>query len=317
MVKQIVSFARGSHGQTGALQIRHLITEMAKIAKDTFPKTISIQSTASKDLWPVEGDATELYQVLMNLCVNARDAMPQGGQLTITARNLSSGEVLPEGTQARPGPHVVLSVADSGTGIPPEVRARIFEPFFTTKTPDKGTGLGLSTVASIVKKHNGFIELDSAPGRGTEFRIFLPATASTVANEAKPKPAALPTGHGELILVVDDEQLVVELAKTTLENYGYRVLTAPNGLEAIARFEAHKSEIKLLVTDTDMPFLDGMNAIKAIQQSQPKLPILIASGASGNTERVSRIDTAHLSTLSKPYDVEQLLVGVAKALKLG
>jgi signal transduction histidine kinase/CheY-like chemotaxis protein len=309
MVKQILTFAKG-RGATGPVQLRHLIKEMEKIARDTFPKSVEIHSEAAKDLWNLEGDSTELHQVLMNLCVNARDAMPEGGKLTLSAANIAiSAETLSHPDDI-PGRYVLLSVTDTGTGIPRHLFSRIFEPFFTTKSPDKGTGLGLSTVASIVKRHKGFVRLQSGLGKGTRFNIYLPAAETEEPSESKPRLSTLPIGHGELILVVDDEQLVLELAKSTLENYGYHVVTAPNGLEAIACFEAHKNEIRLIVTDTDMPFLDGKNAIKAIQKINPHVPIIFASGTNGET--IDPIDSTHIIALQKPYGVEQLLGCVAK-----
>ncbi|HWV98612.1 MAG TPA: ATP-binding protein [Candidatus Acidoferrum sp.] len=314
MVRQILSFTRGTRGQVGLVPLRHLITEMAKIAKETFPKMITVHSRTTKDLWNVEGDATELHQVLMNLCVNARDAMPEGGQLTLKAENVPSSTEQASPSDARSGPHVVLTVADTGTGIPPELRARIFEPFFTTKAQGKGTGLGLSTVANLIKRHKGFLELDSELGKGTEFRLYLPATPSVGPVQTESKEMLLPVGHGEIILLADDEQMVLELAKTTLENYGYAVLIAADGLEAIARFEAHKNKINLLVIDCDMPFLDGMSAVRAIRKMTPNIPVIMASATRNDTEQVSRADLGHIATLSKPYGIEQLLTGVAKAL---
>jgi two-component system, cell cycle sensor histidine kinase and response regulator CckA len=318
MVRQILTFAKGSKGKVGSVHLPSLITEVAKIVDDTFPKSIVIRTRTSEDVWGVEGDPTELHQVLMNLCVNARDAMPQGGQLTLTAQNVQSpAEVLPpEDATARSGPFVLLTVVDTGTGIAPEILPRILDPFFTTKSADKGTGLGLSTVANIVKRHGGVLRIHSELGKGTEFRILLPVSENAVVAETRHMPGALPVGRGELILIVDDEQVVVELARTTLENYGYRVITAPNGLEAIACFERHKNEIRLILTDTDMPFLDGMKAIRAIHDINPNVPVIIASGTTQESAHVERIDGRHVTTLSKPYQVAGLLEGVARALKL-
>jgi two-component system cell cycle sensor histidine kinase/response regulator CckA len=262
----------------------------------------------------VEGDSTEIHQVLMNLCVNARDAMPNGGRLTVRAANLTLAEYndVPRGV-AR-GRYVQLSVGDSGTGIPSEILKRIFEPFFTTKAVDKGTGLGLSTVSTLVKRHKGFVNVQSEVGKGTEFHVFLPAAQASASVSATSQKTSFPSGNGELVLVVDDEQVVVELAKSTLENYGYKVITAPNGLEAVACFEANREAIKVLITDTDMPFMDGMSAIKAIQEINPQLPIVIASGAAHAPNAASPIDFEHVTVISKPYGVEQLLNGIASAL---
>jgi two-component system cell cycle sensor histidine kinase/response regulator CckA len=236
----------------------------------------------------------------------------------LSAENVTlSADVARAHPNAHPGPHLVVSVRDTGMGIEPDLLTRIFEPFFTTKGPDKGTGLGLSTVANIIKRHHGFIEVQSKPGQGTEFKLFLPASASAQPEDTQPAVKVLPAGRGELILVVDDEQSVLELVKTTLQNYGYRVLTATNGLEAIACFESHKHEIRLLLTDTDMPFLDGVGAISAIKRIEPTIPIIIASGSKQNTEHLRRIEPTQHIRLNKPYGMEQLLDGVARALSAG
>jgi CheY-like chemotaxis protein len=289
---------------------------MAKIASDTFPKSIVVKSQASKDLWPVEGNATELQQILMNLCVNARDAMPDGGTLVLSGENfeLVKGSA-PEDASLSPRRYVVLSVSDTGIGIPPEHRARIFEPFFTTKTPENGTGLGLSTVATVVRNHKGLIKLQSEVGKGTEFRIYMPAADIALKNGAKQKETTLPTGQGEMILLADDELVVLELAKTTLENYGYQVLTATNGLEAIAGFETHKNEISLVVIDTDMPFLDGIGAIRAMRKMASGVNVILASASKSDTVLLQREDLAQLAQLNKPYGVEELLHAVAASLK--
>jgi two-component system, cell cycle sensor histidine kinase and response regulator CckA len=317
MVKQILSFARGSVGQRGPIDVGQLISEMAKIVQNTFPKSIVVQTNvAGTQLWKILGDMTALDQVLLNLCVNARDAMPRGGPLTLSAENVMLDRThLPTNTSCAPGAYVKLCVTDSGTGIPPEVLARMFEPFFTTKGPEKGTGLGLSTVASIVKDQGGFIDVKTELGRGTGFRVFLPAVDAVPQEGAKRAEPVLPMGHGELILVMDDEEAVRELAKTTLESYGYRVVTACNGMEGIARFESHRNEIKLILTDTDMPFMDGLTAVRSIQQSKPGLPIIIASGTEHGSEFIRRADGTQLVNLGKPYTVENLLNAVARMLQ--
>jgi two-component system, cell cycle sensor histidine kinase and response regulator CckA len=316
MVKQILGFVRGQIG-IGPVTMSHMVREMAKIIQDTFPKSISISiNTGGQGLWQIDGDVTELDQVLLNLCVNARDAMPKGGQLTITVENLRLDQDGATALSLAPGPHVVLSVADTGSGIPPEVLPRIFEPFFTTKLSDRGTGLGLSTVAGIVKNHGGCINIKTEIGKGTEFRIYFPAIEAA-AEEPYAKPAAvtLPAGHGELILVIEDEEAVRELTKTTLESYGYRVVTAQNGVQGIARFEEHKHNVRALVTDTDMPYLDGMGAIQAIKEMRPDLPVIIASASKRDTEQMRKMDIQHLTNLGKPFSLEQLLIAVGMAIE--
>jgi signal transduction histidine kinase/ActR/RegA family two-component response regulator len=315
MVKHILAFARGSKSQTRQVPLSHLVKELTKIVHDTFPKSISINTNPGKELWNVSGDTTELYQVLLNLCVNARDAMPQGGQLTLNVENLTLGkETKSVFADIPPGDYMVLSVADTGTGIPPEVLPRIFEPFFSTKAPDRGTGLGLSTVAGIIKNHNGFIQIHSQIGQGTEFRIYLPASKSVDMDKSNEPEKILPVGHGELILLMDDEVTVRQLAQTTLQHYGYRVVTAMSGLDGITTFEEYEHEVKLLVSDTDMPLMNGIVAIRAIQKLKPEIPVIITSGAQRDENQLKRIDTTHLTLLEKPYTVEQLLNAVAIGL---
>jgi two-component system, cell cycle sensor histidine kinase and response regulator CckA len=316
LVKQIVSFARGSGGHSGPVSLSHLIREMGKMIQDTFPKSISFSfGNAATELWIVQGDATEFHQVLLNLCVNARDAMPKGGQLTLSAQNVTLVEPTHAGNGS-PGRYVLISVGDTGTGIPPDVIPRIFEPFFTTKAGDTGTGLGLSTVAGIVKHHGGFVEVATALGKGTEFKVYLPAMAFMETSETESDEPVLPMGHRELILVIDDEEAVRELTKTMLETYGYRVITAQDGVQGIDRFTEFQNEIRLVVTDTDMPYLDGMGTIHAIRELKPDMPIIVASGSKSDTEQVRRTDLKRLKNLGKPYRLEQLLLAVDTALKL-
>ncbi len=316
MVKQILGFARG-RGGIGPVLVSRRIREMAKIIQDTFPKSIIISvNPGGEDLWQVQSDATELHQVLLNLCVNARDAMPNGGRLALSAQNVRLDQEAATRLKTVPGPYILLSVADTGSGIPSDVLPHIFEPFFTTKLPDKGTGLGLSTVASIVRNQGGCIDIETELGRGTEFKVYLPAMEAAAGElEAKSQEATLPTGHGEMILVIEDEEAVCELTKTTLENYGYRVVTAKNGVQGISRFEEHQHEIRAVVTDTDMPYLDGTGAIQAIKEMKPEIPVIIASGSKRDTERMQRAETENVINLGKPFSVEQLLLAVGRAIR--
>jgi two-component system cell cycle sensor histidine kinase/response regulator CckA len=312
LVKQILSFARGTGGQSGPINLGHLIRDIAKMIQDTFPKSIALSVVMDqREMWTVQGDPTQLHQVLLNLCVNARDAMPQGGQLVMSAQNVMLKEKTLAG-HGTPGSYVVISVTDTGGGISPTVLPHIFEPFFTTKIGGKGTGLGLSTVEGIVKHYGGFVEVQTKMGQGTQFDVYLPATIGGDVSE-ETKEQVLPTGHGELILLVEDEEAVRELTKTTLETYGYRVVTAQNGIQGIDRFKELENDIGLVITDTDMPFLDGAGVARAIKELKPKMPVIIASGFTQETEYQGRGDIA-LVMMEKPYRLDQLLLTVDAAL---
>jgi len=314
LVKQVLSFARGVEGQRMTLQPRHLIKEIVKILKDTLPKTIEIEFEASKDLSVVAGDATQLHQVLMNFCVNARDAMPSGGKLTIKADNVEIDDNYARmNLEAKAGRFVQITIADSGSGIPPNIINRIFEPFFTTKEYGKGTGLGLSTALGIVKSHGGFINVYSEPGLGTEFKIHLPAVETGFAGVADLAAAPL-AGRGELILVVDDEIAIREIAKGTLEAYGYRALTAADGTEAIALYAQHKGEIEVVLTDMMMPYMDGLATIRALQKLNPRVKIIASSGLAENAKAIEAGNAGVKTFLTKPYTAGKLMEALAEVL---
>jgi CheY-like chemotaxis protein len=315
MVKQILSFARGVEGERLALQPRHLIKEVIKILKETLPKSIEISFYIAEDLWPIIGDATQLHQVLMNLCINARDAMPHGGKLQIKAENKVIDETYAQMiAEAKAGRHVLLTIRDNGAGIAPEHLTRIFDPFFTTKEKGKGTGLGLSTVQGIVRGHGGFINVYSEVGKGTEFRIHLPAMEAGQIEQVKIVNPELPTGHGELILVVDDELAIREVTKATLEAFNYRVLTASDGTEALAIYAQHGAEIKAVLTDMMMPFLDGPATIRALQKLNPNIKIIASSGLADNGKAVEAADLGIRHFLAKPYTADRLLKLLAEML---
>lgn len=307
LIKQVLSFARGLEGERTIVQVAHLIWEIEKIARETFPKSIDIRTDISIiDLWPVCGDATQLHQVLMNLCVNARDAMPSGGTLKISAENLFIDEnYAGMNIDASVGPYILINIRDTGTGIPSEIVDRIFEPFFTTKEPGKGTGLGLSTVLGIVKSHDGFVNVYSEPGKGTQFRIYLPATQSAVPNITP--NIELPKGKGELILVVDDELAIREITKTSLETYNYQVLTASDGIEAIALYAQQKDEISVVLTDMMMPSMDGQTTIRTLHKINPQVKIIAMSGFASNGTVAQASGTGVKAFLSKPYTAKELL----------
>jgi hypothetical protein len=309
MVKQILSFARGVEGQKGRVHLKHVVGEMANMVKRTFPKSIEFRSDLPRDLWLVIGDATQLYQMVMNLCVNARDAMPQGGCLSIAAQNrtLTQAEAARLHPDAKAGHYVAVRVADTGTGIPPAILEKIFDPFFTTKEFGKGTGLGLATVQGIAKGHGGFLHVQSELGSGTEFSIYLPAAE---VNQTKPTEMQMelpPSGRGEIILVVDDEAAICQVTQQNLEAHGYKVLIAHNGLEALDVFTQHQGTIQLLLTDMMMPGMDGTATVKALKEIDPKLRVIGASGMGGVRESAESAGVQFDAFISKPFKVDFLL----------
>jgi PAS domain S-box-containing protein len=315
MIRQILTFARGAEGERVPLQPGHLIREMQKIAEETFPKSITVRADLTDGLWVVSGQATPLQQVLLNLCVNARDAMPQGGSLSLSAENVTLDErAARSNPKARPGPYVLIKVADTGSGIPPDVMDRIFDPFFSTKGLGHGTGLGLSTTLSIVESHGGFIDVYTEVGRGTAFNVYLPALPAGAERRAAADAQSVTTGAGELVLVVDDEPSILEITRETLEDHGYRVLTATNGRAAVATYERHRGEIKVVLTDMSMPLMDGPTAIKTLLAFDPDVRIIACSGLRSDpgAEQVKGLMVK--AFLTKPYTASTLLNTLQKVL---
>jgi len=285
------------------------LKDVESIIKDTFPKDIRLDFSVPDDTWMILGDPTQVHQILLNLCVNARDAMPNGGNLTLSAENCVLDEqYVAMNLQAKAGRYVQISVADSGSGIPPHLLDKIFEPFFTTKDINKGTGLGLSTVMAIVKSHEGIINVYSELGKGTTFKIYLPAMEiSSEARKEQAIQASLPRGNGETILVVDDEASILTITGQTLQAFGYRILTAVDGAEAVAIYAQHRHEIAVVLTDMMMPVMDGTATIRALTKIDPAIKIIAASGlnANGDVTKISGTVVRHF--LTKPYTAGTLL----------
>ena len=317
IVKQVLTFARGVEGERVPLDPRELLGEMKKLAAETFPKGIRIDTDVGADLWLVLGDATQLHQALMNLCINARDAMPEGGVLTIGVVNIVlSKEKAEKIPGAQPGSFVCFRIIDTGMGIPPEIKAKIFEPFFTTKGVGKGTGLGLSTVLGIVRSHGGFVQVASKVGQGSTFELYLPATK--VGHRAvKTEPiTSWPHARGECILVVDDEAAVREIARQALIEFGYQVITAGNGAAALRIFEEHRRKIRLVLTDMMMPEMDGPTLVAALRVLDPAVRIVGITGMI-DTASMSALKTLTLSAmLAKPFTIEKLLAAIREALSV-
>ncbi len=314
LVKQVLSFARGVEGKRITLQIRHLIVEIAKILKETFPRSIEIQTDIPNDLWLVSGDSTQLHQVVMNLCVNARDAMPNRGTLSISAENFVVDENYARmNLEAEAGLYVVITVTDTGIGIPQETLDRIFEPFFTTKPVGQGTGLGLSTVIGIVKSHGGFINVYSEVGHGTSFKVYLPAVGGT--ETLAVEDIAIPAGHGELILIVDDEPSIQDVTRNSLESHQYQTLIASDGIEAIALYAKYAEKISAVLMDMMLPSLDGVTAIRTLQKINPQVKIIATSGFMSKTKLAEVIDTGTQTFLPKPYTINELLLSLQEILK--
>ena len=317
IVKQVLMFARGAEGTRVALQPKHLVTEIERIARETFPRSIHTQTRLCKNPPLFIGDSTQIQQVLLNLCVNARDAMPDGGTLTIgVGRTQIEGEAVRINPKAKPGPYVVLSVTDTGTGIPTDLMDKIFDPFFTTKPLGQGTGLGLPTCLGIVHGHHGFINVESKPGVGTTFQVYLPAdTTEKIGAETDTSIVRLPRGNGELVLVVDDEPAIGEIAGIILRGNGYRTLIAADGQEALALFRESNGEIKVVVSDFMMPRLDGPATIREMRRIQPDIQTIIITGL-GEAGRIAEAKAAGTNTIiGKPFTAEQLLNAIHPLLK--
>ena len=316
MVQQVLSFARGVEGRRVQVEVPDLLRDVERIVNDTFLKHIDVTTCISDDVWAVSGDPIQLHQVLLNLCVNARDAMPEGGSLVLSAANVTLDEAFASANiDATAGPHVLLQVRDSGAGIPRDIVDRIFEPFFTTKEVSKGTGLGLSTSLAIVKSHGGFIRVASVPGAGTTFSVYLPAGEAARPDAARAARPELPRGAGELILIVDDEAPVRMVTSRMLEAFGYRAVVASDGAEAVAIYAARKEEIAAVITDMMMPVMDGSALIRALTSMRADVRIIAASGLHGpESDLQEGTGGAVKLFLPKPYSAETLLTGVQRVL---
>ena len=315
IVSQLLTFARGSQGECRVLDPRILISQVERIFKETLPKTIHFDVSLPEKLWNVMGDLTQLHRVFVNLCVNARDAMPEGGTLSLSAKNFKvCKKFASKIPSAKTGRYVRINVTDTGIGIPREILAKIFDPFFTTKASGKGTGLGLSTVLGIVKSHGGFVTIASKIRKGSTFSIYLPSTTENP-KPAKPQDdSPVPPGKGEVILVVDDEASICKMARTILTSTGYKIITASDGKEALDLFKKHDGAIHAVLTDLAMPAMDGVALTRALRELSPSLPVIASTGQSAELRYKEMRHLNVRSFLSKPYSAQQLLAVVHHAL---
>ena len=317
LVRQVLSFARGIAGERIELDPGKVAAELVAILRGTFPKSITLDFGADQGLWRVLGDPVQLHQVLLNLSVNARDAMPDGGVLAIRLDNCeldaATAEQIADGA---PGRHVRLTVRDQGVGIPAELLETVFEPFFTTKEHGKGSGLGLATTQAIVRSHGGFIEIDSVPGSGSTFTVYLPAAGGATARTPVGEGVAPATrGNGETILVVDDEPAIRAVTRSSLELAGYRVLLASDGVEALEIYREHGPAIAAVVTDLAMPRMDGLRLAAALRQIEPRVRILLTSGLGLDGGPAAATAAGIAGPLLKPFTLEMLLAQVQRLLR--
>lgn len=320
MVEQVLAFARGVEGERVALRPEPIIEEVEEMTEETFPEDIEVQTHTASDVRPIVGDATQIQQVLMNLCVNARDAMPDGGTLSIEARTVHFSESdARRNIEAEPGAYVRIAVQDTGTGMPDDVVDKIFEPFFSTKEEGEGTGLGLSTAYSILQSHDGFLDVESEEGVGTTFWMYLPVAEEEVAPDGPEPGTSAPErapyeGDGRRLLVVDDEEFVLESAQQTLEAVGYEVVTALDAAAGLRRIEKEEDAIDGVVTDLRMPGMGGLELIRTLHAQHPALPIVAASGvADGCTEKA--LNAGAQAFLAKPFTAEKLEEALQEALR--
>ncbi|MGL6341322.1 MAG: hybrid sensor histidine kinase/response regulator, partial [Waterburya sp.] len=315
LVKQILLFSKGEPEKRVILQPKYLLKDIERIIKETFPKSIEIRSdrATKSELWTVSADPTQIYQVFMNLCVNARDAMPDGGILTIAAENqFFDPNYVRTNLEAKVGKYVVLTISDTGCGISKAIQERIFEPFFTTKEAGKGTGLGLSTAIGIVKNHDGFVNVKSEMGKGSQFQVCLPAINTEATQENS--DFQIVRGNGELILVVDDEAAIRQVTEISLVNYNYQVLTACDAVEALSVYTQNQDSVALVLMDMQMPRTSGINAIRHLRQINSELKIIAISGLASNRKLLKDLGIDVQAFLAKPYTIEELLNSIQNVL---
>ena len=317
LTRQLLAFARRQILEPQDIQLNTVVTDVLSLLEKVIGKDVEIKTSLAAELAVVRADSSQIEQVLMNLCLNARDAMPAGGCLTIETRNTDLDDEACRRTPGlSPGRHVELVVSDNGIGMDAKTREHIFEPFFTTKEPGKGTGLGLATVFGIIRQHGGFVAVDSAPNKGTRFRLYLPAVKQA-AKLAEPRCIPVETdfrGGKETMLIADDHEGIREMVRSALEGCGYRVLFAVDGEEAILMFEEQASEINLVVLDMVMPRMGGLEAAERMRRIRPELPVIFTTGYRADHEALTTVIENGGAVVEKPFDPKKLARRVRELL---
>jgi two-component system cell cycle sensor histidine kinase/response regulator CckA len=315
LVRQVLAFAKGAEDERILVRPSRMLDEIEKMVRESLPKGIAFEAEAAPELWNIRVDPTQLHQVLLNLCLNARDAIIGRGRIRVRATNIMiDGSFAAGRPQSQPGPYVVFTVSDTGMGIAPELLDRILEPFFTTKEAGKGTGLGLSTVAGIAKSNGGFVEVESTLGSGSTFRVYFPACpASPVLALAFAQPASpRMVGHGETILFVDDEAAFREILVEALEHAGYTVLSAADGAEAVALYARQSDHPAAVVLDMHMPVMDGVTTLHALARIDPAVKVVATSGL-GENEMLAK-EAGAAAFIPKPFTIDHLLAALQRTL---
>ncbi len=316
LVRQLLTFARKTDVLYESVLVDSVVKDIRRLIDEAFPRTITVRTDIQRDLPPILADLTQIHQVILNLCVNARDAMPEGGTLTLTAHTMDAARMRAKFPAATAAAYIEIGIGDTGTGMDEQTRSRMFEPFFTTKQPGIGTGLGLSIVQGVVASHKGFIDCQSEPGKGTTFTVYFPVEDRMLQMLEKRSAAAEePPGGTETILVVEDEPALCELLAGILTSKGYRVVTAADGAEGVAVFSTRRAEIQLVITDLGLPKLSGAEVIRQLREIDPRVPIIVASGFIEPDVRTDILRIGAKEFIQKPYAHREILKKIRGVLE--